>query len=366
MIITKLNYKENVNSDNYWELKDLRLSGTDVIVGLNATGKTRVHNLISNLASIWKQKSKYDGQWEIVFSRANNSNKTYEYELSINNSKIQTELIKDDGEKVLNRNLSKGKIYSKKDLKWHEFSPPDDELTANTRRDLEHYPFIEDFINWAKQLKGYSFSGLQASFVKIPDKSERLLDDLEAVPYILADCLQDSKIKENIILNMDYIGYPIEDIKVSKEHLSASPQNVYVVNLKEKDLNSYTQQKNISQGMYRALSLIVIIEYILKYDKYKTILIDDLGEGLDFDRSSKLTNLLLKKTENSDIQLIISSNDRFLINSVDMKNINFLIREGPVVTAYNYKNNKELFDRFMISGLNNFDFFNTDLRLKNN
>ena len=61
MIITKLNYRENVNSDNYWELKDLQLSGTDVIVGLNATGKTRVHNLISNLASIWKQKSKLFG-----------------------------------------------------------------------------------------------------------------------------------------------------------------------------------------------------------------------------------------------------------------------------------------------------------------
>jgi len=44
-----------------------------------------------------------------------------------------------------------------------------------------------------------------------------------------------------------------------------------------------------------------------------------------------------------------------------MRNINYLERKGHVVQAYNYKNNKDVFDKFLLSGLNNFDFLNPSL-----
>jgi len=66
---------------------------------------------------------------------------------------------------------------------------------------------------------------------------------------------------------------------------------------------------------------------------------------------------LLKKLENSKIQLIATSNDRFLINAVDVRCLNLLERNGHTVNSYNYLNSKETFEEFKITGLNNFDFF---------
>ena len=112
----------------------------------------------------------------------------------------------------------------------------------------------------------------------------------------------------------------------------------------------------MSQGMYRALSVIVILESLLTLKKQGTIAIDDLGEGLDYERSSKLMQLIAQKTKDSKLQLIITSNDRFLINKVELKSINFLKRNGHIVTAYNYANSRDTFEDFLLTGLNNFDF----------
>jgi hypothetical protein len=117
----------------------------------------------------------------------------------------------------------------------------------------------------------------------------------------------------------------------------------------------------MSQGMYRAIALLIIVEKFIANIENCTILIDDLGEGLDFERSKKLTKLLFEKTKDRNMQLIIASNDRFLINTVDIKKINFLERTGHFVKAYNYENSKELFDEFQLTGLNNFDFFSDQI-----
>ncbi len=55
--------------------------------------------------------------------------------------------------------------------------------------------------------------------------------------------------------------------------------------------------------------------------------------------------------------MIITSNDRFLINAIDLSCVNLLKREGHVVKAFNKRNNKKAFKEFKYTGLNNFDFF---------
>lgn len=87
------------------------------------------------------------------------------------------------------------------------------------------------------------------------------------------------------------------------------------------------------------------------------MVIDDLGEGLDYERSTKITKLLFEKIKEARLQLIVTSNDRFLINAVDIKYLNLLERSAHVVTSYNYNNSKEKFEEFEFAGLNNFDFF---------
>jgi ABC-type Mn2+/Zn2+ transport system ATPase subunit len=117
----------------------------------------------------------------------------------------------------------------------------------------------------------------------------------------------------------------------------------------------------MSQGMFRALSLIIQITFNTLKKLSTTILIDDIGEGLDFERSAKLINLLVELAEKNDnIQLIMSTNDRYVMNNVPFKYWQLIDRKGCVCKVYNYRNSQEIFDEFKYTGLNNFDFLATD------
>jgi ABC-type antimicrobial peptide transport system ATPase subunit len=117
----------------------------------------------------------------------------------------------------------------------------------------------------------------------------------------------------------------------------------------------------MSQGMFRALSIIIHLTYHSMMKTPATILIDDIGEGLDYDRSTKLINLLIELAEKNDnIQLIMSTNDRYVMNKVPFKYWQLIDRKGGECKVYNYQNSKEIFEEFKRTGLNNFDFLATD------
>jgi hypothetical protein len=85
--------------------------------------------------------------------------------------------------------------------------------------------------------------------------------------------------------------------------------------------------------------------------------IDDICEGLDYERSTQLGKLVFEKLTKNNIQAIVTSNDSFLMNVIDIKYWNVLRREGNTIKALNYQNNREQFDKFRMTGLSNFDFF---------
>ena len=87
-------------------------------------------------------------------------------------------------------------------------------------------------------------------------------------------------------------------------------------------------------------------------------IIDDIGEGLDFERSTKLIELLISKAEkNPNMQLLMSTNDSFVMNSVDLKYWQIIDRVGCQVNYYNYSNSPKTFEDYKLTGLNHFDFF---------
>ena len=72
---------------------------------------------------------------------------------------------------------------------------------------------------------------------------------------------------------------PLENSDDDSDNL---PKFLYV---QEDGLKSVTEQLEISQGMFRALSLFIQINYAILSDQPSCIIIDDIGEGLDFQRS---------------------------------------------------------------------------------
>jgi hypothetical protein len=113
--------------------------------------------------------------------------------------------------------------------------------------------------------------------------------------------------------------------------------------------------------MFRALSMLIHVNYGVMVSKPNCVLIDDIGEGLDFDRSCKLIHLLREKAHDSSLQLIMSTNDRFVMNNVPLEEWTLLQRRGSNLTVRNYENSKDAFDRFTFMGLSNFDLFALDM-----
>jgi len=177
---------------------------------------------------------------------------------------------------------------------------------------------------------------------------------------------------ESIKLDMLSVGYRIDEIgtktpstsifQEGKSYsLEVKPQYIYV---QESDLKDKTEQSIISQGMFRVLSLIIQINYSMLAKKPSCILIDDIGEGLDFERSSAMIELLVKKAEAGLVQLIMTTNDSFVMNGVPLDHWSVIERKPGLAKLHNINNSKQIFDDFKFIGLNNFDFFETQFYLK--
>ena len=135
--------------------------------------------------------------------------------------------------------------------------------------------------------------------------------------------------------------------------------NAYGISVKEDGLKDYTDQMEMSQGMFRSLSLVIQIEYSLLANLPSCIMIDDIGEGLDYERSQSLIKLIMQKAASSRLQLIMTTNNRFVMNNIDLKYWHVINRENERSVFYNIGNSKDVFEEFSLTGLNNFDFFAT-------
>ncbi|MEN8220837.1 MAG: ATP-binding protein, partial [Pseudomonadota bacterium] len=164
---------------------------------------------------------------------------------------------------------------------------------------------------------------------------------------------------------MKSIGYELEDVAIQAAGGMAFEQKMtYGLQIKEKTLDTITSHHQISTGMFRALSLFIQLNYSLLASLPSCIIIDDIGEGLDYSRSTALMNWLINKTKGTKIQLIMSTNDRFVMNAVPLEYWSVIQRFPHKTMIYNYFNSKELFDRFEFTGLSNFDFFSSNYFLK--
>ena len=282
------------------------------------------------------------------------NNTTMKYELEILKGEIKHERIYLGKEKRLDREKDKGKIFSAINKNMVDFHPPIDKLTVQVRRDKKDYPYIEELYLWGSNYAGYSFSEtLSSLYILIHNIDKKLLSKTMAVtPYVLDDYLSKEKV-DIIIADMKMIGYKLDDIAVEK-HKYADAKSII---LKESDLLCKTVQNNMSSGMYRAFSAVVILNYLSTFDNSITIAIDDIGEGLDYDRTLRLIKLIYDKFKNTNLQLILTSNNRYALNAVDVRHWNILERKGHHVRAYNYKNSKKEFDEFRTIGLSNVELY---------
>lgn len=362
--------------DGGWEIKNCELGSINLISGKNASGKTRLLRALEISASFLSiGKIKIHENLIISWSiHMEDNEKDFYYYLECQSNQVNKEELKIDNKILLSRDESgKGEIHFKELDKELSFEIEMDRIVATYRRDKKQHPFLEPLLKWSKLLFVYNFGGLlgKEEAVEIQELEPKKItisnidtgdidtlnkDEDAVVPkFDIGTKKFKEKFKKRILEDFNGIGYQLDDIFIGPVQFGGS-----VICIKENGLSESISQIQMSQGMFRALSLIIQLTYLeFGLDSHYTILIDDIGEGLDFERSTNLIKLLVQKAEllKDRVQLVMTTNDRFVMNSVPLEYWTILDRSDGSINIYSERTSSEIFKKFQYVGLNNFDFF---------
>ena len=368
MQLESITYTQHEGKPEEWRITDFTFDNINLIVGKNATGKTRTLNIIKALGNLLSGDIKLtftSGNFKVVF---NKDGEKLIYFLKYDKSGVTEEKFFIGSDIKLDRgSKGEGKIYVVEDDDLKNFQSPPSELACVNRRDKLQHPFFEDLYEWGKNVRHYYF-GTQlgknhfAVFIKDQEDQELNLKETDKTVAIFqrGNKKYGNRFVEAIKADMAKVGYNFNDITVAPPKsikLEGAFEQLQGLLVEESDLKGKTDQVDMSQGMFRALSLLIQLNYSLLASIPSCILIDDIGEGLDYERSSALIRLLIAKAEKSCVQLIMSTNDRFVMNSVPLEYWSIMQRFSNESKIYNNRNSRKQFEDFELTGLNNFDFF---------
>ena len=371
MILHQITYKEYEAKSNEWQLTPVRFELLNLLVGKNASGKSRTLSVINGLAQLLSGDIKLgfqSGDYSVLFR---NGDDHYEYRLHYEEAKVVLEEFKKNNRYLLQRKEGGiGMIFAEKAAQEVEFQTPVSELACVSRRDSIQHPYFEVLHEWAKGVRLFRFGtplGKDSYVVVKGDMSAQF--DPRETDKVISVFRRGKKefgqpFVDGILHDMASIGYDLENVDVQTPTgiVVQSPTPVELIGLfvKEKDLSGVTEQMNMSQGMFRALSIVIQLNFSQRTHRPSCILIDDIGEGLDFDRSCSLIELIISKAQIGNVQLLMSTNDRFVMNKVPLQYWALIQRKGGICQIFNNSNSREKFEAFKFTGMNNFDFFATN------
>ncbi len=363
MHLTGFSYTEKSGQPGYWHLQPMSLNKINLIVGRNASGKSRTLNVMYALArTISGKQPPSDGHFIANFLH---DDQQWRYELNVKDAVVVTERLDRENEVLLERSRDgAGKIYAAQLDTKMDFQAPSNTLAASTRVDAIQHPFLQPLVDWANEFFYYPCHtelGKHVISIFVSNGQQPDIKDFNQIVHVYrqGEKLFGKNFQASIIADMKEIGYDLTDLGLSQPttiQVHGGPGDILSLFVREVGVDALIDQFSMSIGMFRALAIIIHLNYGLYSGEAGTIAIDDIGEGLDFDRSSNLIALVIKKMKLSKTQLIMTTNDRYVMNGVNLAYWSVLLRQGNEVFVLNSKNNKDLFDEFKFTGLSNFDF----------
>ena len=221
MQLRSINYKEYEGKDQEWFLDGLTLGLRNLLVGRNATGKTRTLNVIANLAKLICgeiPQTLSSSNYKAIFS---DGEKEMIYALHIENQLVLSESFSIDGKVLLERGAGgEGRIFAERvdGGKVIEFQTPEKELAAVVRRDSKQHSYLQFLYDWGTSVRHFQFGanlGKDQYAIVLPkggiDPSDK---DASQIVGILRKALKNhpTEFKEAMLRDMELIDYPLEDI----------------------------------------------------------------------------------------------------------------------------------------------------------
>ncbi len=324
----------------------LYLDSVNLLVGKNAVGKSKTILAIGSVINtlVGNRVSNVNLNVALTFEDTEGN---FTYSFSYDAGQVVSEsLVLESGDVLIERKL--GRAF----LGDEEINPPADKLVLHVRRDTKQYPYIEKIMGWAENSKGFSFNEVELSNDADADFNLFFLGGKMDL-FTITESLGKELLAE-IVMQACELGYPLTRIVP----FELAPQLKYVLFYEEGV--GHLLQESLSKGMYRALYLLIYMKYLSVVGSPAMLLVDDLCEGLDYDRSVKLGRMVFDFCLENNIQLIASSNDTILMDTIDLKYWNILRREDSRMSSINVKNNPKLFEDFLFTGLSNFDLLSSD------
>lgn len=347
MLLSSFSYKSTG-----WELKAMdALKPTNLLVGKNASGKTRTIMALHNVTNFLQMKPAgfvlgvgafktkmtfidlHSSDWKMIYSFESVDGRIASESLEVNGRS----LIRRDGEKT----VFMGQLIN----------PPIDKLVVQVRRDREAYPEVESLMEWAEGVVFISCSNLNPFTVLLGNAASIV----NPIPFSsLVDNLTKEGLKQ-VIASAKRLGYGIQGLSTVR-----IGGEMKLVAVRERYVKNSVMDFQLSSGMMRVLYILCFLEYLKSTVNHSLLLIDDLGEGLDYNRAALLGRRVFADCANEELQMIASSNDSFMMDVVDISNWQIVRRNNSKVEVINQANTPKLFEAFRMTGLSNFDFFSSD------
>lgn len=372
MRLETISYSQFEGEPQSWELAKVQFGRINLLVGLNAAGKTRTLNVIAGIAKLLSGRLPLtfeSGRYEMRISSGDSDSTPLDYSLAYRAREVTFEQLVEGNLIRLERGADSEGTLAFEDVKEPlAFRIPKNQLAALNKRDSIQHPYLEALNEWATCVNHLRFAkevhAVSSAASNFPMEAITQLDPMSNMgsAVIAGEKEYGSAFTDFVVEKMNEIGYPVETLGLL-EMQAQSAEGVKVstplrmVYVKERDLQCVTNQFEMSQGMYRALSALVHLRLALLRNTSVSLLIDDIGEGLDFERASKLISILVTTAEHSGVQLIMTTNDRFVMNRVPLDYWSVVLRQGCDVRVVNKNSHPKIFDEFRESGLSNFDFF---------
>ncbi|NET59638.1 MAG: ATP-binding protein [Symploca sp. SIO2E6] len=356
MKIQKIEYQDQ---EYEWKIETLELlPNLTLLVGGSGAGKTLIIKSILNLKKIANGASLNGIKWDVCFSAKNGANYRWkgefetqkdlfidqsgnekgEFNIEENEFNVLEEFLYKDDQEIIKRN-SQGIFF--KGIQTPKLSPSQstielfqqEEDIAPAKKDLDKIIFSDpDRTTMGvygiptaifQKYENSSLSSIQNSDLPLPIK-------LSLIYRYLPEVFQ--KIKNKFI----EIFPQVEDIKIAPltrnkipialtEFLSESTS----VSLKEKGVDSWIIQANISSGMYKTL---MYLSELFLVPEGSIILIDEFENSLGINCIDSVTDLIV---ENRNSQFIITSHHPYIINNLSPEFWKIIIRRGGLITAKN-------------------------------
>jgi predicted ATPase len=350
-MITKFSYSHPTRSNfESWTVNPIHFRKINYIVAQNATGKSRILRCVEALMEMLTGNAPvFIGSWNVSFKFPSG---TFDYSLTMKD-KIVEESLYIDEVLVLERVGDKARLFSKSTNSFLQVSPPSDGLVINFRRDKLEFPYFEELFGFASKSKLFKFGHIHATDFIGEEGRKLKAQSIEDAAHLLLRDIPTSDYAA-ICQDINSIGYNIESIEASM--VNNTPQLL----VREKGLVFPIEQRLLSQGMYRAIALIIYLHYLKISFRPSLVMIDDIAEGLDYERASKLSQRLESFFEELSTQVVITSNHNFFLDKVSLKYWTILYKKGTEIMGISEETNAEAFRKFRLSGLSPFDVFSSN------